>query len=206
MFRPMLLASIAALTLMGVTHVLANDSSAELATGGLVFIKNANVEMRSEDLFISQRRSARNTPSPEPDLNFIADSLAVAFGLVAAPYRLIMSRHVNRLNIRVTIHFGFVPVAAKDAIHRFGKCMVLAVREPSLRKTEIVSFGIGAICECCQHFAFGSTILAHQDGGTRSAEHSAPPCFGIEATVAPWCHCAGQPYAVCAILNTYQER
>ncbi len=139
-------------------------------------------------------------------LNFIADSLAVAFGLVAAPYRLIMSRHVNRLNIRVTIHFAFVPVAAKDAIHRFGKCMVLAVREPSLRKTVIVSFGIGAICECCQHFAFGSTILAHQDGGTRSAEHSAPPCFGIEATVAPWCHCAGQPYAVCAILNTYQER
>src|SRR5713101_6933342 len=70
MFRPMLLASIAALTLMGVTHVLANDSSAELATGGLVFIKNANVEMRSEDLFISQRRSARNTPSPEPDSQF----------------------------------------------------------------------------------------------------------------------------------------
>lgn len=32
---------------------LANDSSAELATGGLVFIKNPDVEMQSEDLFIS---------------------------------------------------------------------------------------------------------------------------------------------------------
>jgi hypothetical protein len=31
----------------------ANDSSAELATGGLVLTKNADVEMRSEDLFIS---------------------------------------------------------------------------------------------------------------------------------------------------------
>jgi hypothetical protein len=32
---------------------LANDSSAELATGGLVFVKNDAVEMASEDLFIS---------------------------------------------------------------------------------------------------------------------------------------------------------
>jgi hypothetical protein len=31
----------------------ANDSSAELATGGLVFVKNNNIEMASEDLFIS---------------------------------------------------------------------------------------------------------------------------------------------------------
>jgi hypothetical protein len=109
------------------------------------------------------------------------------------------------LNVRVTILFEFVPEVAKHAIHRFGKCMVLAVRKPSLRKTEIVSFGVGAICQCCQHFAFGSTILAHQDGGTRSAEHSAPPCLGIEATVAPRCHCASQPYAVCAILNTFKN-
>ncbi|HVC52919.1 MAG TPA: DUF4424 domain-containing protein [Stellaceae bacterium] len=32
---------------------LANDSTAELATGGLVFVKNPNVTMRSEDLFVS---------------------------------------------------------------------------------------------------------------------------------------------------------
>lgn len=31
----------------------ANDSSAELATGGLVFVKNDAIEMRAEDLFIS---------------------------------------------------------------------------------------------------------------------------------------------------------
>jgi hypothetical protein len=31
----------------------ANDSSAELATGGLVFVRNDDVEMRAEDLFIS---------------------------------------------------------------------------------------------------------------------------------------------------------
>ena len=33
--------------------VRANDSSAELATGGLVFVRNPDVEMRAEDLFIS---------------------------------------------------------------------------------------------------------------------------------------------------------
>lgn len=32
---------------------LANDSSAEIAAGGLVFVKNPNVEMLSEDLYIS---------------------------------------------------------------------------------------------------------------------------------------------------------
>lgn len=31
----------------------ANDSSAELATGGLVFVRNDDIEMQSEDLFIS---------------------------------------------------------------------------------------------------------------------------------------------------------
>lgn len=31
----------------------ANDSSAELATGGLVFVRNDDIEMRAEDLFIS---------------------------------------------------------------------------------------------------------------------------------------------------------
>ena len=31
----------------------ANDSTAELATGGLIFVQNNHVEMRSEDLFVS---------------------------------------------------------------------------------------------------------------------------------------------------------
>src|SRR5215469_13739768 len=33
--------------------VRATDSSAELATGALVFVRNSDVEMRAEDLFIS---------------------------------------------------------------------------------------------------------------------------------------------------------
>src|SRR5262247_3688929 len=33
----------------------ANDSTAELATGGLIFVRNDNVEMRSEDLTISAK-------------------------------------------------------------------------------------------------------------------------------------------------------
>src|SRR5262245_51928160 len=34
---------------------LANDTTAELTTGGLQFTKNDNVEMRAEDLFISTK-------------------------------------------------------------------------------------------------------------------------------------------------------
>lgn len=38
------------------TPALANDSSAELATGGLLFVHNDNVEMRSEELSISAKQ------------------------------------------------------------------------------------------------------------------------------------------------------
>ena len=34
----------------------ANDSSAELSTGGLVLTKHPDIEMRSEDLFISAKQ------------------------------------------------------------------------------------------------------------------------------------------------------
>lgn len=44
----------AALALALVSPALANDSSAELRQGGLVLIHNPGVEMRSEDLYISQ--------------------------------------------------------------------------------------------------------------------------------------------------------
>jgi hypothetical protein len=55
----MLLAKIAVLALAllvsGTCPVLANDSSAEVATGGLLFTKSESVKMLSEDLFISTR-------------------------------------------------------------------------------------------------------------------------------------------------------
>lgn len=41
------------LALMAAAPALGNDSSAELATGGLVMVRNDSIEMRSEDLFIS---------------------------------------------------------------------------------------------------------------------------------------------------------
>lgn len=50
----MLKAACAALVLAAATTAaMANDSSAELATGGLVFVQNNDIEMRAEDLFIS---------------------------------------------------------------------------------------------------------------------------------------------------------
>jgi hypothetical protein len=49
--------TVLALTLIGAAApALANDSSAELATGGLVFVHNDDVEMRSEKLFISAQQ------------------------------------------------------------------------------------------------------------------------------------------------------
>ena len=35
---------------------LANDSSAEMAAGGLILTQDADIEMRSEDLFISAEK------------------------------------------------------------------------------------------------------------------------------------------------------
>lgn len=43
------------LGLLACSPALANDSSAELATGGLTFVRNDAIEMRSEDLFISAK-------------------------------------------------------------------------------------------------------------------------------------------------------
>jgi hypothetical protein len=40
---------------MTLNEVRANDSTAELATGGLLFTKSPDIEMRSEDLFISMK-------------------------------------------------------------------------------------------------------------------------------------------------------
>jgi hypothetical protein len=42
-----------ALLLLAAEAARSNDTTAELATGGLVFVRNDDVEMRSEDLFIS---------------------------------------------------------------------------------------------------------------------------------------------------------
>jgi hypothetical protein len=66
---------------------LANDSSAALSTGGLVFVQNPNVQMRSEQLFISTRQirvtyhffntsdqSVTNLVAfPMPDITFTRD-------------------------------------------------------------------------------------------------------------------------------------
>jgi hypothetical protein len=47
--------AILAASLAATAPTLANDSTAELATGGLVFVRNDNVEMRSEELSISAK-------------------------------------------------------------------------------------------------------------------------------------------------------
>src|SRR5258705_13818646 len=53
MLKPVL--ALAAALAASVSPAWANDSTAELATGGLIFVRNDNVEMRSEDLTISAK-------------------------------------------------------------------------------------------------------------------------------------------------------
>jgi hypothetical protein len=53
MKRSMRLLAVVAISLALVQTAQANDSTAELATGGLIFVQNPDVEMRSEDLYIS---------------------------------------------------------------------------------------------------------------------------------------------------------
>jgi hypothetical protein len=50
--------ALAAAACAAVPVALANDSTAELATGGLIFVQNDDVEMRSEDLSISVKEVA----------------------------------------------------------------------------------------------------------------------------------------------------
>jgi hypothetical protein len=50
---PMRIISALAIGLALSQPVSANDSTAELATGGLIFVQNPDVEMRSEDLYVS---------------------------------------------------------------------------------------------------------------------------------------------------------
>jgi hypothetical protein len=52
MWKPALVLALFAATVL---PTQANDSTAELSTGGLIFVHNPDVEMRSEDLFISAR-------------------------------------------------------------------------------------------------------------------------------------------------------
>ena len=52
MWKPALVLALIAATVL---PTQANDSTAELSTGGLIFVHNPDVEMRSEDLFISAR-------------------------------------------------------------------------------------------------------------------------------------------------------
>ena len=54
MKKQIILGATAAIVIMTRT-ALGNDSSAELAAGGLVFTKNLNVEMQSEDLYLSAK-------------------------------------------------------------------------------------------------------------------------------------------------------
>src|SRR5438128_3463574 len=53
--RKLTIAFLAAGVAIAATPALANDSTAELATGGLIFVHNENVEMVSEDLSISAK-------------------------------------------------------------------------------------------------------------------------------------------------------
>jgi len=69
-------AAVAAAAALSVAPALANDTTAELATGGLVFVKNAAIAMRSERLFVSTEQIRVTyrffNNSAEPVTNLVA--------------------------------------------------------------------------------------------------------------------------------------
>jgi hypothetical protein len=86
--KKLLLAAVALVMSLSMSELcLANDSSAELATGGLVFTKSADIEMVSEELFISMteirvkyrffNHSGRDVVTqvafPMPEIDYAAD-------------------------------------------------------------------------------------------------------------------------------------
>ena len=80
-----------ALLSLFVRPAIANDSSAELATGGLVFTKNPAIEMRAEELFIcltqirvryvffnnSNKDISSTVAFPMPDITISDDDIAI---------------------------------------------------------------------------------------------------------------------------------
>ena len=109
-----------ALILLLTAPLNANDSTAELATGGLVFVQNDSIEMKSEDLFISSaeirvtyrffNRTARDVTVlvafPMPDVKGEQD----------APVALPTDDPVNLLDFRTSVNGKAVETRAEQRV------------------------------------------------------------------------------------------
>jgi len=116
--------ALAALALWAVAPALANDSSAELTTGGLVLAKSADIEMRLEDLSISAKeivvryrffnRAAHDVTTtvvfPMPDIVWDGPDTNIAVPAPDSP---------NFLDFRTTIDGQ--PVTAENEQKAFAK-------------------------------------------------------------------------------------
>jgi hypothetical protein len=124
-----------ALALCAAAPALANDSSAELTTGGLVLAKSADIEMRSEDLAISAKeivvryrffnRAARDVTTtvafPMPDIVWDGPDTNIAVPAPDSP---------NFLDFRTTIDGQ--PVAAQNEQKALAKGVDITARLAAL--------------------------------------------------------------------------
>ena len=103
------LVSLALICLTGFTSsVSANDTEAELATGGLVFTKSKSIEMLSEDLFISMQeiviRYRFLNKSNDDVITTVAFPLPeMRFDLEDEPFSLPTDDPVNPLGFTTTV-------------------------------------------------------------------------------------------------------
>jgi hypothetical protein len=114
-----------ALSALAISAARANDSTAELATGGLVFVHNDDVEMRSEDLAISTKevtvryrffnRSDKDVtvlvafPMPEIKVDAPDENIAVP-----------TTDPVNLLAFRTVVNGQPVTTKAEQRVYAFG--------------------------------------------------------------------------------------
>lgn len=120
-------------TICAATPTLANDSTAMLATGGLVLVKNDDIEMRSEDLFISMKKievvyrffskSAKEVTTlvafPMPDLNFSETNVNIAVPNPASPNFLGFQTTANGRPVTADIE---QKAFATDGVDRTARC------------------------------------------------------------------------------------
>jgi hypothetical protein len=101
---------------------IANDTTAQLSTGGLDFVPNPNVEMRSEELFVSMTQIRVTyhffNKSDQPVTNLIAFPMPdITFDNPDAHFAIPTEDPVNFLGFTTTVNGQRVPVEVQQTAH-----------------------------------------------------------------------------------------
>ena len=114
-----------AIWLLQITATMANDTTAQLSTGGLDFVPNPSVEMRSEELFVSMTQIRVTyhffNNSDQPVTNLVAFPMPdVTFDNADAHFAIPTEDPVNFLGFSTTVNGQRVAINAEQTVHAKG--------------------------------------------------------------------------------------